>query len=138
MLLLDDHLLRDVLASDVRGQLKRLMARHPLATTNLYYLRLCKSAVSARGGQLTGAWAPERRRALAEVLVALPDAIDVVPMRTLAFAVAKLGDEFRLSTLGAEAVAVDGGPDEALVIDWQVGVGMSLRWTEAIWPCGLM
>lgn len=126
MLLLDDHLLRDVLASDVRGPLKRLMARHPLATTNLYYLRLCKSAVSARGGQLTGAWAPERRRALAEVLVALPDAIDVVPMRTLAFAVAKLGDNFRLSTLGAEAVAASRHLGATLCV-WEGDDGPSIR-----------
>jgi hypothetical protein len=102
---LDDHLLRDLLADDVGATLAGILAAHEPATTNLYYLRLCKSVVSARGGQLTGSWPVEQRRALGRTLITLPAAIEVVPMRTLAFTMAELADDHRLSTLGAEAIA---------------------------------
>ena len=102
---LDDHLLRDLLSDDVSESLARLLADHEPATTNLYYLRLCKSVVSARGGRLTRSWPPERRRALGRTLVALRAAIEVVPMRILAFQMAELAEHHPLSSLGAEAVA---------------------------------
>lgn len=102
---LDDHLLRDVLTQDLSEDLTSLLRSHEPATTNLYLLRLCKSAVSARGGQLTGHWPPERRQALARALVQLPETITLVPLRTLAFRMAELAPAHRLSNLGAEAVA---------------------------------
>lgn len=102
---LDDHLLRDLLSDELSDTLARVLGEHEPATTNLYYLRLCKSAVSARGGRLTGSWPIERRRALARTLLALPEAIEIVPMRALAFQMAELADQHRVSTLGAEAVA---------------------------------
>ena len=103
--LLDDHLLRDLLASDVSADLAKLLAGHAPATTNLYYVRLCKSVVSARGGRLTAAWPSERRRELGQTLLVLPENVEVVPIRTLAYRMAELADTHRLSTLGAEAVA---------------------------------
>ena len=102
---LDDHLLRDLLADDLSGGLRRLLADHEPATTNLYLYRLCTSVVSARGGALTGSWPPEHRRALGARLVSLPRTIEVVPMRGLAFRMAEIADAHRVSTLGAEAVA---------------------------------
>ncbi|MBI2710313.1 MAG: hypothetical protein HYX34_11550 [Actinobacteria bacterium] len=111
--LLDDHLLRDILADDLSRSLSTLLRRHEPATTNLYLHRLCKSVVSARGGALTGAWLPERRRELGRRLSSLPREIQVVPMRTLAFRMAEIADAHRVSTLGAEAVAAAqslGGP----------------------------
>lgn len=111
--LLDDHLLRDVLADDLSRGLRTLLRRHEPATTNLYLHRLCKSALSARGGALTGAWPPQQRRELARRLSSLPDEIQVVPMRALAFRMAEIADAHRVSTLGAEAVAAAeslGGP----------------------------
>ena len=102
---LDDHLLRDLLADEVGSALRRLLASRQPATTNLYYHRLCRSVVSARGGQLTGSWPSERRRALGRALIGLPADIEIVPLRTLAFTMAELADQHRLSTLGAEAVA---------------------------------
>ena len=102
---LDDHLLRDLLADDLSPQLRRLLRTHEPATTNLYLLRLCKSAVSARGGALTGAWTGERRRQLALRLVTLPPEIEIVPMRDLVHRMAEIADVHRVSTLGAEAVA---------------------------------
>lgn len=102
---LDDHLLRDLLADDVGSGLQAQLAEHQPATTNLYYVRLCRSVVTASGGKVTGSWPAERRRALGSRLVALPDEIAVVPIRDLAFAMAELAGPHRLSTLGAEAVA---------------------------------
>jgi len=105
MVLLDDHLLRDVLAEDAPDELARLLVDHEPATTNLYLYRLCRSVVSARGGALTGSWSPEQRRALGSRLVALPDEVGVVPMRQLVIRMAEIAAAHRLSTLGAEAVA---------------------------------
>lgn len=103
--MLDDHLLRDLLAGDLGGDLQHLLGAHQPATTNLYFLRLCKSVVSARGGQLTGGWPAERRRALGRSLVDLPESILMVPLQALAFRMAELTGSHRVSTLGAEAVA---------------------------------
>lgn len=103
--LLDDHLVRDLLADEVSEELAELLAEHEPATTNLYYVRLCRSVVSARGGRLTGSWPVERRRELGGTLLALPEHIEVVPVRSLAYRMAELADTHRLSTLGAEAVA---------------------------------
>jgi hypothetical protein len=102
---LDDHLLRDLLAGDISPDLERVLAEHSPATTNLYVVRLCKSVAAARGGALTGSWSAERRRALGRRLVALGPEIEIVPMRDLAFRMAELSQDHRLSTLGAEAVA---------------------------------
>lgn len=103
--LLDDHLLRDLLADRPSAALARLLRRHEPATTNLFLHRLCKSVVSARGGSITGAWPAEQRRELGRRLLSLPDDVQVVPMRSLAYRMAEIADAHRLSTLGAEAVA---------------------------------
>lgn len=103
--ILDDHLLRDLLAGGPSTELADVVATNRPATTNLYYLRLCKSVVSARGSALTGSWAPEARRQLGRALVTLPDDIEILPMRTLAFRMAELAGTAPLSALGAEAIA---------------------------------
>ncbi len=102
---LDDHLLRDLLADDVPLGLGEVLADHQPATTNHYLYRLCRSVVSSRGGTLTGSWSPERRRTLASQLVELPPDVEVVPMRHLAFRMAEIVGTHRVSTLGAEAIA---------------------------------
>ncbi len=102
---LDDHLLRDWMAHQDEA-LTEAVAGEPLATTNLWYSRLCKSAASARGGALLGGWGPAERRALIAGLVALPADVAIVPMRRLAWPMGELVADHRgLSTLGAEAVA---------------------------------
>jgi hypothetical protein len=103
--LLDDHLLRDLLADDVGDDLHRVLGKHEPATTNLYLYRLSRSTATAPGGALTGSWSASRRRSLARQLVVLPDEIEVVPMRLLAFRMAEIAAVHRVSTLGAEAVA---------------------------------
>ena len=102
---LDDHLLRDLLADEVSNDLAVILAEHQPATTNFFYLRLCKSVVSARGGSLVGSWPIERRVALGRTLLALPDSVTVVPLRDIAYRMAELADAHRVSNLGAEAVA---------------------------------
>ena len=88
-----------------------------MATTNLFYARLCKSAAGQRGGALLGGWDPAERDALIAVLVALPDEFEVVPMRDLAWRMGQLIGEHRgLSTLSAEAVAAAEYLDARLLV----------------------
>ncbi len=123
---LDDHLLRDLLSDDTGDALAAVLAEHEPATTNMYYVRLCKSAVSARGGRLTGSWPAQRRRALGRTLLVLPDAVTVVPIRALGFRMAELAEAHRLSTLGAEAVAAAEHLGAPLVV-WEGDDGPSIR-----------
>lgn len=102
---LDDHLLRDLLADNIPTELEEILAAYEPATTNYYLFRLCKSVVLAAGGALTGAWSAEQRRALGSQLLSLPAYVEVVPMRTLAYRMAELAGAYRVSTLGAEAIA---------------------------------
>lgn len=103
--LLDDHLLRDWMVGPDRA-LSRAVGRHDLATTNLFYARLCKSAAAATTGTaLLGGWNPEERAAIAASLVALGPEFSIVPMRELAWRMGVLASEHKgLSTLGSEAV----------------------------------
>ena len=123
---LDDHLLRDFMTRDVGAELGRILEDHDPATTNLYYLRLCRSAVCARGGALTGSWSAERRRELGRQLLELPDAVRVVPMRLLAYRMAEISDAHPVSTLGAEAVAAAAHLDAPLCV-WTGDDGPHIR-----------
>lgn len=110
---LDDHLLRDLLSDDVSDALADALVDHEPATTSLYLYRLCRSVFSASGGALTGSWTAAQKRALGDRLLRLPDSIELVSIRSLAFRMAEIAGERRLSTLGAEAVAAAehlGGP----------------------------
>jgi hypothetical protein len=123
---LDDHLLRDVLAGEQGRLLSRLIASNELATTNLYYVRLCKSVVGARGGALTGDWSGERRQELGRRLMHLPDSIPIPPMRLIGYRVAELAEGTRVSTLGAEAVAAAEHLDASLCV-WEGDDGPGIR-----------
>ncbi len=102
---LDDHLLRDWMARR-DAALVRAIGGDDVATTNLWYARLCKSAARAKGGALLQAWNTEERRSLVAGLIALPGDIVVVAMRQLAWRMGELiADHKGLSTLGAEALA---------------------------------
>ncbi|MGI8752532.1 MAG: hypothetical protein ACR2MN_09510 [Acidimicrobiales bacterium] len=123
---LDDHLLRDLLGDDVSVELAELLRQHQPATTNLYLHRLCKSVVSARGGALTGSWPGERRRELGRNLLVMPDIIQVVPMRLLAYRMAEIADVHRVSTLGAEAAAAAEHLSATLCV-WEGDDGPAIR-----------
>lgn len=124
--LLDDHLLRDLLADDMGDGLARLLRQHEPATTNLYVYRLSKSVVSARGGALTGSWRPEQRRELGRMLMVLPVTVEVVPLRLLTYRMAEISDAHRVSTLGAEAVAAAEHLAAALCV-WEGDDGPAIR-----------
>ncbi len=126
LVVLDDHLLRDVLGGEQAGQLDRIVESNELATTNLYYVRLCKSVVGARGGALTGGWSRDRRRELGRRLLELPDSILIPPVRLTGFRVAELAEGGRISTLGAEAVAVAEHLDATLCV-WEGDDGPGIR-----------
>lgn len=116
--LLDDHLLRDWMARR-DAELIELVSGESVATTNLWYARLCKSAARATGCAVLAGWADAKRRALVKGLVALPSDVQVTPMRDLAWRMAELvADHKGLSTLGAEAVAA------ALAMDGRVLVSV--------------
>jgi hypothetical protein len=126
---LDDHLLRDVLADEIGPSLAGQLRRREPATTNLYLLRLAKSVVAARGGALTGSWPADQRRALGRALIELPSDVEVVPMRELAFRMAELAATVgppRLSNLGAEAVAASEWLDAPLCV-WEGDDGPAIR-----------
>ena len=123
---IDDHLLRDILSDTAGERLARLVGTHQIATTNLYYVRLCKSVVSAPGRKLTGRWPPEQRRALGQKLLQLPESIYVPPLRTIGFRVAELASSRPLSTLGAEAVAAAEYLDAPLCV-WDGDDGPGIR-----------
>jgi len=113
---LDDHLLRDWMARR-DDALVQAVGGEQVATTNLWYARLCKSAAKAGDGALLRGWARDERRALIAALVALPDDVVVVPMRQLAWRMAELSNDHQgLSTLGAEAVAVALGAEGRVLV----------------------
>ena len=104
--ILDDHLLRDLLADEADSALSRTLADNSPATTNLYLVRLCRSVVrSKRVGRsrVHGRWLPNALSAI--VLSSSMRMVQIVPMRSIAFRMAELAATFGLSSLGAEAVA---------------------------------
>lgn len=115
-IVLDDHLLRDWMAGP-DDPLLGAIAGAGVATTNLWYARLCKSAASVGGGSLLGGWTLDRRRAVIAGLMALPEEVEVLPMRQLTWKMGQLiADHDGLSMLGAEAVAAAGALDGRLLV----------------------
>jgi hypothetical protein len=124
--LLDDHLLRDLLAQNLSSDLAQILDREGPATTNLYLYRLSPSVVSAKGGALTGSWSAEQRRELGRRLTELPESVQVVPMRALAYRMAEIADAHRVSTLGAETAAAAELLSAALYV-WEGDDGPGIR-----------
>jgi hypothetical protein len=86
--------------------LRQAVGEEALATTNLWYARICKSAASRRDGATLRGWHSEERDALVAALIALPDDFEIIPMRALGWRMGKLvAQQGGLSTLGSEAVA---------------------------------
>ena len=125
-LVLDDHLLRDLLADDLAPSLAGALEGRRPATTNLYLFRLSRSLVAARGGRLTGRWPHAQRLALARALLASAGDVDIVPLRSLAFRMAELADAHQLSALAAEAVAAAEHLDSPICV-WSGDVGSRMQ-----------
>lgn len=124
--LLDDHLLRDLLAGSLSTELAQALDQNEPATTNLYLYRLSRSIVTARGGALTGSWPIGARRALGRSLLTLPPHVRVVPMQELTYRMAEIAAAHRVSTLGAEAAAAAEHLDAALYV-WEGDDGPGIR-----------
>jgi hypothetical protein len=99
--ILDDHLLRDWMTRPDRV-LQRSVRGEELATTNLWYARLCKSAARAGAGASVGDLNLVRRQALVAALVRLPADFKVLPLSELAWRMGVL-----ISEVVAAAEALD-------------------------------
>ena len=123
---LDDFLLRRLLVGSLPPAVRQAIRRRTPATTNMYLFRLARSAVAARGGSLTGSLSADGRAALARRLVALPEEIEILPMRSLAYRMATISAAHRISTLGAEALAAAEALDAPLMV-WERDDGPQIR-----------
>jgi hypothetical protein len=126
VLVVDDHLLGDIMGGMTPRTLASLLRRNDVGTTNLYYFRLCRAALSGRGGALTGSWSAERRQHAARALTVLAPGVSVLPMRDLTYRMAELARDYPLSTLGAEAVAATEASGGRLCV-WDGDDGPNIR-----------
>ena len=126
VVVVDDHLLGDVIGGTAPRDLAALLRHNDIATTNLYLYRLCRAALAGRGGALTGSWSAERRKQAAKALTVLSPHIQVTPMQDLAFRMAEVAQEFGLSALGAEAIAATEAHGGRLCV-WEGDDGPNVR-----------
>ena len=121
MVVVDDHLLRDLLVGDRPPDLGGLAA-DGVATTGLWLFRLCSSfadpTVAGKLSAPVAALPDDFQAAFRSQLTALPSEIEVLPMRELAWLMAELQTHHRahgrtLSAAMVEALAaahrLDGG-----------------------------
>ena len=120
----DDHLLRDILAGERTSDLGGL-APDGVATTGLWLFRLCSSLADPEvAGKLAAPVAglplDIQDRFLAQI-TALPDEIEVVPMRDLSWSMAQLQHRHRSEGRGMSALMV-----EALAAADRLGAGIAV------------
>jgi hypothetical protein len=107
-MVLDDHLLLRILLEDEPAELRPGGAR--IFTTGLWYHRLCRSlsnrtVVGVFSRPLANA-GPAVAAAAIEAITRLPDSIELLSLRDLAWPMARLVDEgVRLNLLSLEALA---------------------------------
>ena len=123
-LVVDDHLLRDLLAGRRRPDLDGL-APEGLATTGLWLFRLCSSLADPEiVGKLSAPVAAldaDLRAAFVAQLVELPEDIEIVPLRTLAWPMAELQIRHR-----AAGRALSAAMSEALAAAHHLGAGLAV------------
>ena len=124
--IVDDHFLRDLLTGQATSSLTRHLGSATVYTTNLWYLRLCRSIAASAGGRLTGVLTQSQRQALGRQLVALPSSISIVPLADLAWEMAERHAVYPLSALSCEALAAAERLDAAIYV-WQGDDGPHLR-----------
>ena len=120
----DDHLLRDILAGERTSDLGGL-APDGVATTGLWLFRLCSSLADPEvAGKLAAPVAglplDIQDRFLAQI-TALPDEIEVVSMRDLSWSMAQLQHRHRSEGRGMSALMV-----EALAAADRLGAGIAV------------
>ena len=106
---IDDRLLRAVLARAEPTQLRRIRRRGEVYTTGHFYLRLCRAAASpATTGVLSGpigALSDEERVSFVRELIELPDTVGMVSLGDLGWRMGELVRSYRLNVLGLEVLA---------------------------------
>jgi hypothetical protein len=130
-IVVDDHLLRDVLVGDRPLDLGGL-GSDGIATTGLWLFRLCSSfADPTVAGKLSGpvaALPDELQAAFRWQLTALPPEIEVLPMRDLAWLMAELQSRHR-----AEGRALSAAMVEALAAAHRLSGGIAVS-TQDVGP----
>lgn len=106
---IDDHLLREVLLDVEPPWVRRVRRRGTLVTTGSWYYRLCSALQDPElQGSLSGPITElpdELRAGVIERVIALPASIELRSMRTLAWSASGLGLRHGLNLLAAEALA---------------------------------
>jgi hypothetical protein len=107
-LVVDDHLLLRILLDDEPGDLRPNGGR--VFTTGLWYHRLCRSvgdrSLTRVFSRALGRAEPAVAAATIEALTRLPESIELVSLRELAWPMARLTDEgVRLNLMSLEALA---------------------------------
>ncbi len=109
-LVIDDHLLRDVLVGDRQPDLGGLAAGG-IATTGLWLFRLCSSlAQPTVTGKLSApvvALPDDLQATFRAQLASLPPEMDVLPMRDLAWLMADLQNRHRAESRNLSAAMVE-------------------------------
>ncbi len=108
--LIDDHLLREVLLEGEPGWLRRVRRSDHLFTTGSWYYRLCGAlqhpgVVGSLSGPITQL-PSALQEGVVERVSQLPAWIELRPLRDVAWSAAGLGREHGLNLLAAEALAV--------------------------------
>ena len=105
---IDDHLLREVLLDKEPAWLRRTRRRGDLLTTGSWYYRLCGALQAPDlAGSLSGPVAElpaELRAGVIERVAMLPGHITLLSLRELAWRASGLGRRHGLNLLGAEAL----------------------------------
>jgi hypothetical protein len=129
-LVVDDHLLRGALTLRPARRVGAARARGELATTELYYHRLCSSlarpSVAGRLSAPVAALDTETQDQFRQQLVALPGDIRTLPIRDLAWRMAVLKERYPISTLVAEALAAAEALQATIAVD-EADVGPHMR-----------
>ncbi len=132
--LVDDHILRDILTGDRPADLGGI-APDGVATTGLWLFRLCSSlatpTVAGRLSAPVAALPVEAQDRFRSQLAALPDEIEILPMRELAWLMAELQHRHRdegrpMSAAMLEALAAAHRLDAAIAVS-KDDIGPNLR-----------
>jgi predicted nucleic acid-binding protein len=124
----DDHLLRDILTGERTSDLGGL-APDGIATTGLWLFRLCSSLADPEVvGKLSGPVAelsPDVQDRFRAQITALPDGIEVLPMRELSWTMALLQHRHRSQGRGMSTAMV-----EALAAAHQLNAGIAVSTSD--------
>ena len=120
MLVVDDHLLLDVLAGTLTDSFRQLLGEHEFATTPSWYYRLSRALASQRTqGSLTRRFAElaaGKQRQLETALTLLPSTVAMVDARIAVPVMVAVAEMSRANLLTAEALAA------ALILEAEIAV----------------